>query len=67
MTTSKNTKKRSRSTQKAFIVKVLAKKHGVTEALVYMALRGDRKTDLAENIKRDYARLTRAIQQVCGS
>lgn len=57
MTAGKMTQKKSRDAQKAFIVKALSEKYHVTEALVYMAIRGDRKTELAETIRRDYFRL----------
>lgn len=51
-----------RSTQKALVVKAIAKKHQVTEAMVYMAIRADRGSELSEVIRKDFNEKMKSIE-----
>ncbi len=63
-TTIKSKKKPKRSTQRALVVKKLANRYDVTVQMVYQALKNDRTSELAEEIKKEYNRLIKAIDNV---
>lgn len=52
------------NTQRAFIVKELAKKHEVSDAFVRLAIKGERDSDTAERIKKDFKELSEKITNI---
>ncbi|MBS1740697.1 MAG: hypothetical protein JST88_09170 [Bacteroidetes bacterium] len=62
--TNKSKKITKRSTTRALLVKELAKKFQVDRNHVYLCLRGDSQSETAEEIKREYNRLMKAIDNV---
>lgn len=59
--TIKDRKITKRSTTRALIVKQLSKKFEVEINHVYLCLRGDSQSETAEQIKKEYHRLAKAI------
>ena len=57
----KSNKIHKRNTQKTLVVKSLAKKHEVTEAMVYMAIRSDRGSELADIIRKEFNQKMKSI------
>lgn len=46
------------------VVERIAKKWGVTPRFVTMALKGDRDSETAETIKKDYKRLVKEVNNI---
>lgn len=55
------TKRQNYNTQ---VVERIAKKWGVTTRFVRMALKGDRDSETAETIKKDYKRLVKEVNNI---
>lgn len=56
--------KRTVKTQKALVVKEVAKRHEVSVQYVYGCINGTHKKGISEQINRDYNRLMTAITKV---
>lgn len=48
----------------ALVIKHLSEKHQVTEQFVRMSIRGDRESETATEIQKDYKRLVKAIDNI---
>lgn len=51
-------------TMRAMVVKELAKKYEVSDSFVRMAVNGDRVSETAEAIKKEFAQLTKDISNL---